>query len=91
MTDEQRQWIRQLSRCVFLPGRYDKRFVRSLASLAPYDVLSERQSLCLHRLAYHYRRQRGEPNMAKPDHIKRAGVSPVDALKLREWNEGKPL
>lgn len=91
MTAQQQKWIAQLSRCTFLPGSFDKRFVRDMADLGIYDVLTEKQALCLHRLAYHYRKQRGDPGMAKPEHIKRAGVSPVDVLQLQQWNEGKPL
>lgn len=51
------QAIQKLARCRFLPGSFDKCFVRSMAMLGPYDLLSERQAEWVERMAYRYRRQ----------------------------------
>jgi hypothetical protein len=52
--------IRQLSRCKFLPGSWDKRFVRDLAArLHPGETLelTDNQRAQLDRLAHSYRKQ----------------------------------
>jgi hypothetical protein len=63
MTDEQRQKIRDLARCTFLPASYPKRFVRdmeSLLSVEPSPELSEKQATYLDKLHHMYRRQIGK-------------------------------
>ena len=37
MTPEEIETAKQLYRCTFLPGSYEKRFVRSMASLSEYN------------------------------------------------------
>lgn len=49
--------LQKLNQCVFYPGSFDKRFVRAMAALGPYDLLSERQAEWVERLAYRYRKQ----------------------------------
>jgi hypothetical protein len=66
MTDQQQRWIEELSHCSFYPGSWDKRFVRDLATFPPEQELSEKQAAALARVAWRYRKQRGEPGMAKP-------------------------
>lgn len=67
MTDEQQKWIRELETCSFLPGSWEKRFVRDLATFPPEKELTQRQAAALRRTAWRYRKQRGEPNMARPN------------------------
>lgn len=88
MTDQQAEWIGQLSRCRFQPGSWDRRFVRDLASFPREQELTEKQAAALARLAWRYRKQRGEPQMARPH----AAVQPTteDLQRLADWNEGKP-
>lgn len=60
MTDEQRRLILRLSKCTFLPGSYEKRFVRSMAALANSKgetELSEKQAAFLAKVGHRYRRQ----------------------------------
>jgi hypothetical protein len=60
MTPAERQIALALGRCSFLPGTWDKRFCRALASAAehaPGVPLTERQGVHLLRLAHKYRRQ----------------------------------
>lgn len=57
MDDFHYQAIQALWRCRFLPGSYDKRFIKDMAQLGPYDMLSIRQEQNIERLAYHYRKQ----------------------------------
>jgi hypothetical protein len=49
-----------LARCRFLPGSWDKSFVRGMvhrARTAPDEPLTEHQAELMRRLAYKYRRQ----------------------------------
>ncbi len=60
MTDEQRKLALRLRRCTFLPGSYEKRFVRAMAAAAknkPELVLTEKQADFLAKVAHRYRRQ----------------------------------
>lgn len=45
-----------LARCTFLPGSFDKRFVRTIAGAT---ALTEKQRALFHKLFYRYRRQIG--------------------------------
>lgn len=93
MTDQQRKWIQELTRCTFQPGSWEKRFVRDLAALSPYDVLTERQAAALHRTAYRYRKQRGNPGMPRPDDPLLSSRDDVAAAydALDAWNKGEPI
>jgi hypothetical protein len=44
-------------RVTFLPGSWDKRFVRDLSALGPWDVLTPKQIQQIERLAFRYRKQ----------------------------------
>lgn len=66
MTEQQRIWLGQLSRCMFLPGSWDKRFVRDVSAYPADHELTDKQAAALHKLAYRYRRQRGDLKMRKP-------------------------
>jgi hypothetical protein len=57
MTDEQYAAIQLLTRCTFLPGSYEKRFVGDMSLKLKTDELTERQSAFLARVAYRYRGQ----------------------------------
>lgn len=89
MTDEHYRWIQQLAGVRWAPATWNKRFVRDLAAKPKAYELSPKQIEALTRLAYRYRRARGEPDMPRP-----AGyVSPeeeakteVERRKLAEWN-----
>lgn len=67
MTIEERNAIRLLSGCTFLPASYDKRFVRSMVEMLKAElaheenrvVLSERQHTVLIEKVHRYRRQHG--------------------------------
>jgi hypothetical protein len=93
VTGEQQRWLQLLSRCTFLPGSFEKRLVRSLAALGTHDLLTEKQAACLEKLAWKYRRQRGEPHMERPVRVPAPDVAPPsrhDREQLKAWNEGKP-
>lgn len=62
MTAEQIEFAAKLSRCTFLPGSYDKRFVRDMHAIAenkPEQELTEKQDAYLRTLMHRYRRQIG--------------------------------
>ena len=69
ITEHEREMILALSGCTFLPGSFDKRFVRSLYHYETYptrdgkietvDEISEKQRYWLNQLAHKYRRQIG--------------------------------
>lgn len=84
MTEQQQRWIAELSRCTFLPGSYDKRFVRNLAAYSPDRELTPRQANALHQMAYRYRRQRGDPTMPQP----KIATSEYTAA-LKTWIKGE--
>lgn len=93
MTDEQQKWIGQLAKCSFLPGSWEKRFVHDLATFPPEKELTQRQAAALRRIAWRYRKQRGEPDMARPNDPLLLGpdraAADYDALKA--WNDGEPI
>lgn len=60
MRPEHYHALRELASCTFLPGSWNKRFVRDLSTLGPYDLLSPKQEVTVERLAHLYRRQIGE-------------------------------
>lgn len=95
MTDQQRKWIEELARCSFYPGSYDKRFVRDMESQPADAVLTEKQAAFLHRLAWRYRKQRGDYKMQRPADPFRAGENPraiaSELERLAAWNEGKAI
>lgn len=58
MDDTQRQKVRELARCTFLPGSYQKRFVRDLEARVNEDTpLTEKQAAYLDKLHHMYRNQ----------------------------------
>lgn len=56
MTDEQRKMVDELAGCTFIPGSYQKRFVRDMISRLDKD-LTEKQAAFLAKLRVKYRRQ----------------------------------
>lgn len=46
-----------LGACTFLPGSWDKRFIKSLGALTTDGSLSPKQIEQLERMAYNYRKQ----------------------------------
>ena len=59
MTARHYEALQALKQCTFLPGSYDKRFVRNLSALPQERELTERQAANVERMAYRYRRQIG--------------------------------
>lgn len=60
MTDEQRQAVKALSKCRFLPASWDKRFVRDMCRLAEKPdapMLTEKQTRKLDDVTFKYRAQ----------------------------------
>ena len=49
--------IQRLRQCTFLPGSWEKRFVRSLADKQPPYQLTPKQREWLGKLAHRYRKQ----------------------------------
>ena len=62
MTPNQIEMILKLRKCTFLPGSFQKRFVRNMfnrAALNPNPPLTERQARYLAELFHKYRKQIG--------------------------------
>jgi hypothetical protein len=96
--------LERLARCTFLPGSFDKRFVRNLSGNRDL-ALSKRQAAYLEYMHYHYRGQLGEPDhpfVARPvapdqDRLPRTARRCRHERKaaheyeaLRRWNAGEP-
>lgn len=63
-TDRDIQAIKALRKCTFLPGSYNKRFVRSLYSMAlTQEPMTNNQLVNLWRLVWRYRRQHEEQRL----------------------------
>lgn len=60
MTIEQRKMLTILRGCTFLPGSYDKRFVRNISALPDDCELTENQAMLIPVLFHRYRRQHGK-------------------------------
>lgn len=56
LTEREMKAIKALNGCRFLPGSYDKRFVRSMQG---GELISEKQAAFLRLVFYRYRRQLG--------------------------------
>jgi hypothetical protein len=64
MTLEERNLLIRLDKCRFVPGSYEKRFVREMAALARSDTwwetfLTEKQRAFIQKIAHRYRNQLG--------------------------------
>lgn len=57
MTDDQYQKAQELSHVTFLPGSFDKRFTRSVASKPKEGTLTEKQAILLEQMYHRYRKQ----------------------------------
>lgn len=84
--------LRALSQCVFQVASWNKRFVRDLATLGAYDLLSPRQEACVHRFYWRYRRQiwvmrERHPEAGYPEPIEPEKVD--GSLKIK--TDSKPL
>lgn len=66
MHSDHYQALKALSRCTFYPGSWDKRFVRDMAALGPYDLLTPKQEQNIERLTYCYRKQLGRLGYGAP-------------------------
>ncbi len=89
MTDEHYRWIRQLAGVKWAPATWSKRFVGDLASKPKEYELSSKQIEALTRLAYRYRRARGEPDMPRPEGYltpQEEAAIEADRRKLADWN-----
>lgn len=69
MTPRHYEALQALKQCTFLPGSFDKRFVRDLSALPADAELTERQAANVERLAYRYRRQIGRLIFESPTRI----------------------
>lgn len=54
LTPLERKMLRLLAGCTFLPGSFEKRFVRSISD---QTALTEKQRALFHKMFYRYRRQ----------------------------------
>lgn len=59
MTPRHYESLQALKQCTFLPGSFDKRFVRDLSALPQDTELTEKQAANVERLAHRYRKQIG--------------------------------
>lgn len=88
MTVEQAVLIDELLKCRFLPGSWDKRFVKSLGRKTHMDDLSADQVKWLNILAWKYRNQLSI-NVSKPDDYpetkKVQAYCQEDQDKLQRW------
>lgn len=57
MQPKHQEAIKALNRCRFMPGSWDKRFVRDMAYLSDYAMLTAKQEEWIDRLLYRYRKQ----------------------------------
>lgn len=57
MDRKTRLMLDALHLCGFRPGSWEKRFVKDMYPLGPYDLLSPRQLQAVDSLYWHYRRQ----------------------------------
>lgn len=67
MEQYQRDMINELRACTFLPGSYQKRFVRDMSTKPDDYELSEKQAAFLEKLHYMYREQIGR-KVRKPQY-----------------------
>lgn len=77
--------IRRLARCTFRVASWDKRFVRDMARLGEYDLLTPKQVANVERLTYRYRRQLEGQGYRVPDEFLQA------LAERRLADEGKTL
>lgn len=97
MTDDEKKAAILLDRCTFPVASFNKRFARSMASIAKSDepMVTEKQSRCLWKLFWMYRREIvGDWRLfgiAKPiyEAERKAEKRPSldDQQALKEWNE----
>ena len=60
MTSEEIEISKALNICTYLPGSYEKRFARAMASIAEYNPsydLTEKQRVWLYKQLKRYRKQ----------------------------------
>ena len=98
MTPDEVSMLDALRSCSFLPGSYDKRFVRSLWEMLAWEnppnrvkVLTENQHNYLVALSHKYRKQHlyHEPAECPVcQEIKRKMLD-AEKEKLRKWSEGQ--
>jgi hypothetical protein len=62
MTPATYDLIKRLNGCTFLPGSFEKGFVRGLAAKSLDDTLTEKQLMLLGQIRYRYRKQLHEDN-----------------------------
>lgn len=79
--------IQALSKCTFIPGSFEKRFVRDMETLGEYDMLSKKQTAFLERLAWRYRQQIGKKLVPSLP----VEPSSRDLIKLAQWKKGEPI
>lgn len=85
MTTEQNLKIQALCHCTFLPGSYQKRFVRAMGSKTPADDLTEKQAAYLDKLYWMYREQINywrQSNSVYPEPTKPGAPKQLDMFGL---------
>jgi hypothetical protein len=89
MTGEQAVLIEELMKCSFIPGTWDKRFVKSLGRKTHMDELSVDQIKWLNILAWKYRKQISVIVQKPDDYPDKRKASPAycqeDQDKLQRW------
>lgn len=90
MTRVELELLHHVSGCRLLPGSWDKRFVRQLASLACKggQKLSAAQREQLGRIHYRYRRQHGQPTPQQ--YMAKAVIPRARSRKAREEERAEP-
>jgi len=72
MTQTEQDMLSQLSRCTFLPGTWEKRFVRNLhfTARSKNPTITPKQREWLVEIAHRYRNQLERLNTPSPDALK---------------------
>lgn len=86
MTSEQSLKIQALYHCTFLPGSFQKRFVRDMSAKTITDELTEKQAVYLDKLYWMYREQINywrQFNNAYPEAVKPIVQETLDQLTRR--------
>lgn len=88
MSEDQHIKIEALNQCSFLPGSYQKRFVRDMG-MRPMDYeLSEKQTAYLDKLYWQYRKQISGLSREYPEPIRPITQAEKDEAleQLERWN-----
>jgi hypothetical protein len=82
MTPDQREMVTLLNSCTFLPGSYDKKFVRDMGHIPDDQALTARQDRFLQTIFHRFRKQIGINR-----HNRLCAVCTGQGLKVEESNQ----